>query len=216
MLLKYAFVISLIQGEPSALTSCGFRKLGRANSDVVLAVGVAGFAITDMLVHNRRKRNAFYDQQHRIYTSKVVAAIETEKAGLPLTNDQQLVMNRERMKFAQEEEKKAQRWSAKLRRLLLGGLKEEEDPRQALGLSDGLSMAKGRVPTEGEVLDLLGLDKLEMLKEASGKDKSNPQQSRKGQNVDRSIGEETRSQALRKGGILDQMADNAFRRVGGR
>ena len=186
----------------------------------VISIGLVGFAVTDMLLHNRRKRDAFYDQQHRIYTSKLLAAIETEKAGISLTNDQQLVLNRERLKVAEEERKKAQSWSNKIRKSLFGGLKEVDE--SGFGQVDGVQVPLdgGRIPSEGEVLELLGIDKLEMLKDATGKSEADRAEHRERraveQDVDLTSGAEITGPVPRKGGILDQMAENAFRRASSR
>ena len=60
-----------------------------------------------MLTYNRKKRNAFYADQMRIRQELVMAAIENEKAGLPLTEEQQLMLNREKARFQAEELRKA-------------------------------------------------------------------------------------------------------------
>lgn len=170
-----------------------------------------------MLLHNRRKRDAFYEQQHRIYTSKLLAAIETEKAGLPLTNDLQLVINRERLKVADEERKKAQSYLTSLKGVMFGGLKKVDDSVAFRTREDGeVVLDGGRIPTEEEVLNILGVDKLEVLKEATGKSKvaegDGLQGEEKEQGLDRSV-EESQGVTIRKGGLLDQMAENAVNRV---
>ena len=80
-----------------------------------------------MIMHNRRKRTAFYAEQHALYTQRLVAAIETEKAGIPLTPDQVLVLNRERAKIQAEERKKEASWGRKVRNIFMGGMKKDMD-----------------------------------------------------------------------------------------
>jgi len=59
-----------------------------------------------MVTYNRKKRNAFYADQIRTQQELVMAAIEAEKAGLPMTEEQQLMLNREKARFQAEEERK--------------------------------------------------------------------------------------------------------------
>ena len=65
------------------------------------------YAVASMITYNRKKRNAFYADQIRSQQELVVAAIEAEKAGLPMTEEQQLMLNRERARFQAEELRKA-------------------------------------------------------------------------------------------------------------
>ena len=121
-----------------------------------------------MIMHNRRKRAAFYAEQHALYTQRLVAAIETEKAGIPLTPDQALVLNRERAKIQAEERKKEASWRRKVGNVFMGGMKKETDapPEQ-----QGSIFAGGSVPSEGDILETLGVDKVRMLEAAEGKGK---------------------------------------------
>ena len=174
-----------------------------------------------MLTHNRRKRSAFYEQQHRIYTSKLLAAIETEKAGVPLSNDLQLVINRERLKIADEERKKAQSYATSFKGLLFGGLKKEDDSVAFRKGADGqVILDGGRIPTEEEVLNVLGVDKLDVLKEATGKSNDTTGGVSDGQelvgDMETNLEAGTRGVAVRRGGLLDQMAENAVSRVRGK
>ena len=65
------------------------------------------YAVASMITYNRKKRNAFYADQIRSQQELVMAAIEAEKAGLPMTEEQQLMLNRERARFQAEELRKA-------------------------------------------------------------------------------------------------------------
>jgi len=63
--------------------------------------------VASIITYNRKKRNAFYADQIRTQQELVLAAIEAEKAGLPMTEEQQLMLNREKARFQAEEERKA-------------------------------------------------------------------------------------------------------------
>lgn len=58
-----------------------------------------------MVSYNRKKRNAFYADQIRTQQELVMAAIAAEKAGLPMTEEQALMLNREKARFQAEEER---------------------------------------------------------------------------------------------------------------
>lgn len=126
---------------------------------IVLAAGVTVFAFTDMILHNRRKRAAFYKEQHAIYQARVVSAIEIEKAGLPLDEDQILVLARERAKVQAEQRKKEQGWLKGLTSILTGGLRKDMEPIV--------------VPSEGQILERLGVNSVGVLEASEGKAKVN-------------------------------------------
>lgn len=86
---------------------------------------VAAYALTDMVIYNRRKRKVYYAEQAASRTATLLAAIENEKAGTELTPDQALVLNQERIRF-REEERKRERWNWK--GWLVKGLKTEDVP----------------------------------------------------------------------------------------
>lgn len=86
---------------------------------------MATYALTDMVIYNRRKRKAYYAEQAASRTATLLAAIENEKAGIELTTDQALVLNQERIRF-REEERKREKWNWK--GWLVKGLKAEDVP----------------------------------------------------------------------------------------
>lgn len=86
---------------------------------------VATYALTDMVIYNRRKRKAYYAEQAASRTATLLTAIENEKAGMKLTTDQALVLNQERIRF-REEERKREKWNWK--GWLIKGLKAEDVP----------------------------------------------------------------------------------------
>lgn len=96
---------------------------------------VAAYALTDMVIYNRRKRKVYYAEQAASRTATLLAAIENEKAGTELTPDQTLVLNQERIRF-REEERKRERWNWK--GWLVKGLKTEDVPGpMAVGGNEG-------------------------------------------------------------------------------
>lgn len=150
---------------------------------IVIAAGVTTFTLTDMVLHNRRKRHAFYDEQHNIYNARLTAAIETEKAGIPLAEDQVVILSRERARVAKEEQRKALGMWGRTKQALLGGLKSDMGPEY-----DRIT-----VPSEAEVLDKIGLSSTGVLEATDGIAKVN----KKGE-----------LEGLRPLGIVDQAIDN--------
>lgn len=121
---------------------------------LVVAAGITTFSLTDMILHNRRKRSAFYAEQRSLYATRLLDAIETERSGLPLDEDQTLIINRERARVHAEEAKKERTWGKTIKEILMGGLKEEE----------GVELPV--VPTEGEILEKIGVNQCEILEAA--------------------------------------------------
>lgn len=109
-----------------------------------------------MILHNRRKRSAFYTEQRSLYATRLLDAIETERAGLPLDEDQTLVLNRERARVQAEEAKKERSWGKSIKEIFVGGLKEEE----------GVELPV--VPTEAEILEKIGVSQARVLEAADG------------------------------------------------
>ncbi|KAG8529934.1 uncharacterized protein KY384_005415 [Bacidia gigantensis] len=194
---------------------------------------VGTFAIGDMLIHNRRKRTAFINEQHRIYSSRLLAAIETEKAGITLTPEQDLVLTRERANALAEQKKDQKRMRPKIRNFFMGGLKEEDRPGPAPIPTEDREriekLSEGKIPTEAEVLELLGVGSFDTLAALQGKRQADMDAGRK-LVVSESVGpiteklEETKREAEQEmntergssvGGVFDQMADNLVRRMKG-
>lgn len=128
----------------------------------MIAAGVTTFALTDMILHNRRKRNAFYAEQHTIYANRLVAAIEMEKAGVPLDDDSLLILSRERAKVQAEERKKKTGIWMSVKGLLTGGLKKTmNDDEEVIA-----------VPSEAEILGKIGVNSVGVLEAVEGKAKA--------------------------------------------
>lgn len=168
-----------------------------------------------MILHNRRKRTAFYAEQHALYDTRLLEAIETEKSGLPLDEDQTLIMNRERARVQAEEAAKERTWGKRAKGLFLGGLKENESEATVPAV----------VPTEGQILEMIGVDQRRILEtaEQGGRDGAGPGEEmgdrRNGNGVLQAI-EQQRREGERllenrgvTGGPLDQVAEEAIEKV---
>lgn len=109
-----------------------------------------------MILHNRRKRSAFYAEQRSLYATRLLDAIETERSGLPLDEDQTLILNRERARVQAEEAKKERSWGTSIKGLFVGGLKPADDVDIHV------------VPTEAEILEKIGVSQMKVLEAADG------------------------------------------------
>ncbi|KAL9135357.1 MAG: hypothetical protein Q9175_003447 [Cornicularia normoerica] len=193
-------------------------------STVVIVI-VAGFSLTDMIVHNRRKRAAFFAEQHAIYSQRLIEAIETEISGMPLDEDQTLILNRERIRVQAEEAAKERTWRKRIKGFFIGDLKHDEE-----GGESGEEVA---VPSEGQILQTLGVDEFTILKRAGQADRgsgptttdlenSREEGKRDGSGILQAVAEKRREgeRAMEaagvKGGPLDRMGEGAVQAVGGK
>lgn len=171
-----------------------------------------------MILHNRRKRAAFYTEQHTLYTSRLLAAIETEKAGIPLDEDQVIIMNRERAKVRAEEEKQNGGLWKGVKGVFVGGLKKDmNDDRKEKENGGALEALGGKVPSEGEVLERIGVSRVGLLETAEGKMGEGEGGVLKA--VEEKRGKDWESTFENKslgGGPLDRMAERAAEDVRGR
>lgn len=189
---------------------------------VVTAV-IGGISVTDMILHNRRKRAAFYDEQHRLYYQRVLEAIEAEKSGIPLDEDQRTVLNRERAKVQAEERAKESTWGKRIKGVFMGGLKQDEE-------SGGEQHIVVAVPSEGEILQKIGVDQMAILERAGRESRPQIAESanvgdeggRDGTGILQAVAEKRRDAEIAmdaagaKGGPLDRMAEGAVQAVGGK
>lgn len=190
----------------------------------IVAAAITGFALTDMILHNRRKRSAFYAEQRAIYSQRLIEAIETEKSGMPLDEDQTLVINRERARVQAEEAAKERSWGKSIRGMLMGGLKGDEE--------EGERGGKVAVPSEEEILKKLGVTQTSILERAAQADRdsapkttdlghSSEEGRRDGTGILRAVAEKRREgeRAMEaagvRGGPLDRMAEGPVQAVGG-
>ncbi|KAL8893702.1 MAG: hypothetical protein Q9192_005008 [Flavoplaca navasiana] len=73
----------------------------------VLAGLITAFSLTDMIIYNRQQSAIYIAAQSAIYDQTLQSAIAAEEAGTPLTEEEQNVMNRERMVLKAEAEREA-------------------------------------------------------------------------------------------------------------
>ena len=184
-----------------------------SHSHPVIAAGVTAFALTDMILHNRRKRSAFYAEQHALYATRLLDAIEAEKSGLPLDEDQTLILNRERARVQAEEAKKERSWGKSIKGMLIGGLKQDEEAEKVSEVS---------VPTEAQVLEMMGVDQRRILEaaEEGGRGEGEIRERRRdGSGILQAVedkrreGEKVMEARGVEGGPLDQMAEGAVEKA---
>ena len=136
-------------------------------------------------------------------------AIKAEKAGLELDDEQVLILDRERVKVLAEEAEERRTLRSRVRGFLFGGLSEEEQVQNV-----------GGVPTEGQVLEVLGIDQKRVLDKADGMDAASRQEAKRvGTGILEAV-KESRREGERlledrgaRGGPLDQMAEDAAEKV---
>lgn len=149
-------------------------------SFVVLAAGITVFALGDMMVYNRRRRNEFYRLQREQRAHALELANEAINSGS--ANEEQLqLVEEEKAKLAGGQTKKQTGLFKRLKEGLVGGLEKEDKKGGTLGIGvdstaekgngelgivntveglvdstkEKLSSASGR-PVEGGPLDQLG------------------------------------------------------------
>ena len=119
-----------------------------------------------------------------------------------------------------EERKKEQSWSRKVKNAMYGGLKKDMEgpaPAEEAREVTGTLFEGGRVPTEAEVLERIGIDQMAMLEASEGKrrrgDVAAASSNESGGLMEKV--QETRRQGERdleakrvRGGMLDEMAEN--------
>lgn len=109
----------------------------------VVAGVVATAGITDMLMHNRRRRNEWLAEKQAQSAAELLEARKAQSKGI-VTEDQMLLINRERAKEAAEEEKRNRPGMFKRAgSYLFGGLSQEEQKGGKLGAA--VSQAEEKV-----------------------------------------------------------------------
>ena len=94
---------------------------------IVIATLVTVFSLGDMVIYNRRKRNAFYAEQRMLLQQRLAEAREAAANGTA-NEDQRLLLNRERAAEEAEAAQKARKGPTDYLKALFStkGLKEEE------------------------------------------------------------------------------------------
>lgn len=115
---------------------------------------VATFAIGDMLIHNRRKRNEWLAEQQQKTIRDVAEARRALQAGIALNEDQILLLNRERAADEAEAAKKNKKGIlASVKESVFGGLAEEEEKGGKIGAASRAVREKLEVQTEEQPQD---------------------------------------------------------------
>ena len=224
------FVISRLVSTLALHISCSIprgRCIRCSDLGTVIAGAVTTYTLTDMIIYNRRKRKAWMEDQIRNKEELITAAIQNEKAGRPLTEDEELALNNERARFEAEERKKA-KWGIKRFTTPIVGLfarlrSPESGEEETLGDEEGIrkpvnrvgqrvyeveeEMVDGLQKAEGQVVQ--GVNRAERgLKEAvAGNLSSGGKQAEQGVLAAvHEAGREAKGQS--RGGPLDQMAEN--------
>jgi hypothetical protein len=102
--------------------------LPEANIVKVIAGGITAFSLGDMIIYNRRKRRAYYEEQTALLKEKTEAARQAIAAGTA-DQDQILLLDRERVEqeaTAALKNKKSM-WQS-VTGMLTSGLKKEDQP----------------------------------------------------------------------------------------
>ena len=124
-------------------------------SSVVLAAGITVFALGDMMIYNRRRRNEFYrlQQEQRAYALEL--ANEALDAGS--ANEEQLqLIEEEKARLVGEQTKKQTGLFKRLKEGLVGGLEKEDKKGGTLRIG-ATSTAEQRSPELGIVNTVEGL-----------------------------------------------------------
>ena len=136
-------------------------------------------------------------------------AIEAEKAGQVLDDDQRLVLNRERARVMAEEGKKERSWRKRVKGWLVGGLKEgEEEGKTEMVV----------VPSEAEVLGMVGVRESDVMERLRGE----REERRDGSGILEAVEEKRREAESSleerevRGGPLDRVAEEAVEKVKGK
>ena len=106
------------------------------------------FSLGDMIIYNRKKKREWYDTQQKIWEDSMQIALEAEANGTA-TDDQMLLLNRERAyEMAQQEKKnRAGVWTRIKGLFGFEGLKAEETPFSKESLcGQKASIEEGSVP----------------------------------------------------------------------
>ena len=109
---------------------------------------VGGYALIDQMIYNRRKRRQWLKDQTLAYQKGVTDAIEAERSGKELNEEQRLILGRERVRLEEEEaaeRRKKERWW--FTKWLLEGLsmgdEDEADNTAEAGTASGEIRTRG-------------------------------------------------------------------------
>jgi len=111
-------------------------------SSVVLAAGITVFALGDMMIYNRRRRNEFYRLQREQRAHALELANEAFNNGS--ANEEQLqLIEEEKMRLAGVQTRKQTGLFKRLKEGLIGGLEKEDKKGGTLGIGVTSTAEKG-------------------------------------------------------------------------
>ena len=158
-----------------------------------------------MIIYNRRKRSQYYAERTALLQKNLIAAIEADRAGIPLTEDQVLLLNRERARMEGEERAKAKK-DGGWRRWIFGGLSGSSERE-----GEGNAATDGRGEGSGQgVLSAIQEETRQVFRDGEEK----PSTIVQAVEEKRREGEKTLEAAGISGGPLDQLADQAVQEAG--
>jgi len=134
----------------------------------VIASGVAVFALSDMIVYNRRRRNEYYKLQveHR---QTVLEAAKAAEADGTATTIQLELLKFEKERLEQEKERKSKGWFTIIREELIGGLQKEDVKGGTMGI--GLNDSRTSIESQGNIGLVRGVEEvMDSAKEAIRRD----------------------------------------------
>ena len=123
---------------------------------IVVAGGVTVFSLGDMILYNRRKRKAFFEEQNRLLQERLAEARQANARGTA-DDDQMLLLNRIRAADEAEAERRNRPsvWKSFKGLFTTKGLMEEDThgrPQSENGSSEGAKLLgaqdKGSIPEE--------------------------------------------------------------------
>ncbi|KAI4197437.1 MAG: hypothetical protein LQ350_005930 [Teloschistes chrysophthalmus] len=195
-------------------------------SFTVICFAVGGFATVDMLIYNRRQKRLFYAVQASLYQEALLGAIEAEKAGRELTEDERGAINRERsvLKAEQEaEDRKRRRWEMLgvgsvregVKRFFVGGLgmgdEEEvegegaEGKMAAIGGTGAIGGGEGKTAI-GKVEDVVSSSRVMQALQEQQRQQQKSQS--EGESSVEKIPATTAAPVAAPGGEFDKLAEN--------
>ncbi|TKA69271.1 hypothetical protein B0A49_08366 [Cryomyces minteri] len=178
---------------------------------LIAATGICGtvavLALGDMVLYNRRKRNEWLKDQQEEHRVKLIAAREAEALGTP-SDDQMLLLNRERAAEEAETARKAKKGIfARAKAYLYSGLSTGEE-------QDGKAVSTGKeLSEEGKEKGVEANGKLrevwQEVKDKTAQATSTDLGILEAVNQQRRTGEKVEETLHPTGGPLDREAENA-------
>ena len=176
----------------------------------VICTLVTVFSLGDMVVYNRRKRNAFYAEQRMLLQQRLAEAREAAATGTA-DEDQTLLLNRERAAEEAEAARKARKGPTAYLKALFSteGLKKEETDSALNHLGEEGLRKMGEEASDNGVLVEVGAQ----TRKQSGEPESNQSNILNLVNDQRREGEREAESRGAPGGPLDKVAERTAEAV---